>query len=70
MPEPITLQDERIAYTVEEWCRLTSQSRSAAYEAMKAGTLRARKCGRRTLILKSDGEAYLAGLPQYEPQAA
>ncbi|WP_083422161.1 helix-turn-helix domain-containing protein [Arsenicibacter rosenii] len=35
------------------------------YEYINQGRLQARKIGRRTLILKEDVEAFLAGLERY-----
>ena len=59
------LPDDKLAYTIEEWRGVTSESRSATYEALKRGELKAKKRGRRTIILRQDGEAYLAALPDY-----
>lgn len=55
-----------LAVTVPEAVRLSGQSRSRLYEAMKRGDLVARKAGRRTLIPFSDLEAYLASLPTFQ----
>jgi len=30
----------RLAYTINEWCELTNQSRASVYRQMAAGTLR------------------------------
>jgi excisionase family DNA binding protein len=38
--------------------------RSTLYEAVKAGKLRSRKCGKRSLILVNDLEAWLHSLPE------
>jgi hypothetical protein len=57
-----------IAVTIPDAVRLSGCSRSALYEAMKRG-LPAKKAGRRTLIMLTDLEAYLASLPQYQAGA-
>ena len=45
-------------------------SRRALYEAMNSGALKARKNGKRTVILDEDLRAWLNGLPAYEPKRA
>lgn len=44
-------------------------SRSALYIAMREGRLKAKKLGKRTIILREDLAAFLASLPEY-PVAA
>lgn len=58
-----------ITVTIPEAVKATGLSRSRLYEAMKDGTLTARKAGRRTLIAYTDLEAYLAGLPPFRAGA-
>ena len=58
-----------LAVTIPEAVRLSGQSRTAIYEALKRGDLSARKAGRRTLISFADLETYLANLPTYQPGA-
>ena len=60
----------KLAYTLNEWCETSGVGRSATYEAIKAGQLRAVKRGRRTLILHEDGQTYLRSLPAMEDVAA
>lgn len=70
---PVTnsaLPADRLAFTIEEWNACVGESRSATYEALRRGDLKAKKRGRRTIILREDGEAYLAALPDYQPQKA
>ncbi len=55
----------KISFTVEEVCTATGIGRTKIYEAIGSGVLPAKKWGKRTLILKSDLEAFLAGLDPY-----
>lgn len=64
------LPKEKLAFTLEEWREATGESRSATYAAMRSGALKAKKRGRRTIILHSDGAAYLASLPDYSAAEA
>jgi excisionase family DNA binding protein len=61
MPQSSTT--DRIAYTITATCRATGLGRTTIYAALKAGTLSARKAGRRTLILARDLEDFLNKLP-------
>jgi len=51
------------AYSISELVRIGPLSRSKIYVEIAQGRLRAVKAGRRTLILRSDYEQYLANLP-------
>ena len=53
------------AFTIPGAVEFTGKtlSRSALYVAMKEGRLTARKCGRRTLILREELERFLQSLP-------
>lgn len=55
--------DERLSYSVEEVARLAGIGRTSIYADIKSGRLRARKAGRRTLILQEDARAWLRSLP-------
>ena len=53
-----------LAYTVEDFAASTGLGRTRLYEAIRNRQLRARKYGKRTVILAEDGRAFLAGLPE------
>jgi predicted DNA-binding transcriptional regulator AlpA len=52
-----------LAHSITDVCLKTSLGRTALYEEIKAGRLKARKAGRRTVVLDSDLRAWLADLP-------
>jgi excisionase family DNA binding protein len=56
--------EAKLALTVDEFAILTGLGRSKLYEAMRDGLLQARKFGRRTVILKEEGERFLSALPK------
>ena len=61
-------EPEPLAYSVKDAMRLISTSRKGFYAAVNSGRLKARKSGKRTIVMASDLQAYLAALPAYEPR--
>jgi excisionase family DNA binding protein len=57
---------EPLAYTIEQACDVSGNGRTAIYNDIKIGKLRAVKNGRRTLILADDLRAWLASFPAVE----
>lgn len=53
----------KLAFTIPEAIKATGIGRTALYEEIKAGNLRARKRGSQTLILADDLHEFLTGLP-------
>ena len=56
---------DKLAYTIEETIEAGAGSRTKVYEAINSGALKARKRGKRTIILADDLNAFLRGLPDY-----
>ena len=57
-----------LAYTIAEACTLTRTGKTALYEAIKTGELRAVKRGRRTLVLPADLGEWIEKLPTIQRQ--
>jgi len=59
---------ERLAVTIEETCRITSESKSAVYNHLASGTYTGVKSGRRTLILYASIKKRFDNLPRVQLQ--
>jgi excisionase family DNA binding protein len=55
------------AMSIAEFCQSYGVGRTTVYEEIKQGRLRARKCGKRTIITETDGDDWLHRLPVIEP---
>ena len=58
---------ERLALRILEVSAITGLSRSTLYKLMGEGKLRSVKAGKRRLIMRTDLESCLAGLPAVRP---
>ncbi|WP_018260558.1 helix-turn-helix domain-containing protein [Methylobacterium sp. WSM2598] len=55
--------NEVLSYSIADAVKVSGVGRSFLYEQIKAGKLKARKLGRRTLIMAADLQSWLAALP-------
>jgi excisionase family DNA binding protein len=53
----------REGLTVSEACAMAGLGRTKIYEAISKGQLKARKCGKRTIILVDELRQFLESLP-------
>lgn len=61
---PVDIPDlQREGLSIAEACAVAGIGRTKIYEAISAGNLKARKLGKRTLVLRDDLRAFLAALP-------
>lgn len=65
----MTEDTRKLALSVDEAAGRAGVGRDKIYESVRTGKLRARKMGRRTLVLTSDLESFLNDLPPIEPVA-
>ena len=59
----------QLALTIPEAVAASRMSRSALYEAMRRGDLKAQKAGSRTIILTVELERFLSNLPAFQAVA-
>ena len=64
------LNENRLAYNVEEAAAIIGIGRTRLYQAIKSGALKARKYGKRTIILHSDLLDFLTNLKYFPAQQA
>jgi excisionase family DNA binding protein len=57
---------EHEGLSVAEACEVAGIGRSKLYEAIATGSLKARRWGKRTLILRGDLRQFLASLPTHD----
>lgn len=55
--------DTALAWSVDQFADIAGLGRSFVYEELRAGRLKGRKAGRRTLILAEEGQEFLQALP-------
>jgi len=58
------------AFSIGEFSQAYGVGRTKIYEEIKSGRLRARKVGKRTVIIDDDAEAWFSRLPVLGPGAA
>jgi hypothetical protein len=63
-------QSSKLAFSISEVVRTSGIGRTLVFAEIKVGRLIARKCGRRTLILKEDLLKWLSTLPAVETEAS
>jgi hypothetical protein len=51
------------AMTVSEFCKWASVGRTKLYAEVKAGRIKLRKIGSKSVVIRSDGEEWLRSLP-------
>lgn len=54
---------QREGLSISEACAMGGIGRTKIYQAITDGNLKARKCGKRTLVLRDDLRDFLAALP-------
>jgi excisionase family DNA binding protein len=59
----IDTSNARLGHTIAAATQATGLGRTSIYEAIKSGALKARKFGRRTIILDTELREWLAALP-------
>jgi len=54
---------QREGFSISEACAVAGIGRTKIYQAIADGSLKARECGKRTLVLRDDLRDFLASLP-------
>lgn len=55
---------QTLTYSIDDTSKVTGICKTKLYEAIRKGELKAKKFGRRTMILRSDLESFLTNLPE------
>jgi hypothetical protein len=63
MSDDQSVLERPLAHTIEDAARRSTICRTNIFAAIKSGDLKARKLGKRTLILDEDLRAWLAAMP-------
>jgi excisionase family DNA binding protein len=58
-----TSEFRREGLSISEACAVAGIGRTKIYQAISEGRLKARKCGKRTLVLRNDLREFLVSLP-------
>jgi len=53
----------RLSYSIKALVKMTGIGRSTIFKQIAAGQLNAKKLGNRTIVLRTDAELWLSGLP-------
>ena len=59
----------QLSLSIEEARAATGLGRTKLYQLINSGELKARKIGKRTIILRDDLDAFLSGLESYPASA-
>jgi excisionase family DNA binding protein len=54
----------REAFAVREFCARYGICRQTFYDEIKRGRIRARKLGKKTIVMRADADAWAASLPE------
>lgn len=69
-PRPSDARTEPEAMSIREAARISGIGMTALYAALARGDLKARKFGRRTIVLREDLRAFLDHLPAFRSEAS
>ncbi len=58
---------DKMAYTIDQVSDLVNIGKTKLYAEIKAGRLKVRKCGTRTLVFRESLQEFLASLPASTP---
>ena len=66
--DTIAIPEDKLAFHIDQASHAGAGSRSEIYEALRRGELKAKKRGRRTIILRDELIRYLDTLPDYSSE--